>query len=198
MVSFTAIIAYIGLAAIIYFLIKAFAYNKLSSKDIAVLVAIIMLLVIFIASQRYTCPKRYEGFTNSVVTGSIPGRETKSTAVAEDDNQQLKNIIGIDADRYNQIKEKEQAAMDRIRATHRDDMVHTRTHPFNTVPLGSQLYGYTFMPPENWFRAYEAPPICETNGIISMSYRPDPRTASLLELDTKNNITPPLDNNSYT
>jgi len=77
--------------------------------------------------------------------------------------------------------------MNKIQATHKDDMVYTTTHPFNTVPLGTQLYGYTYLPPENWFRAYERPPVCISKKSCPVCPVADPSTAGLLEFDSNNN-----------
>ena len=62
-------------------------------------------------------------------------------------------------------------------------MVNTTTNPLNTVPLGTQLYGYTYMPPENWFRAYEQPPVCITDNNTTVNPVTDPSINCLLEYE---------------
>ena len=58
MISISDTIKYIGIAAIVYFLIKAFARDSLSNLQILVLVVLIMILVIFISCQNVNCPHK--------------------------------------------------------------------------------------------------------------------------------------------
>ncbi|XWV26499.1 hypothetical protein QJ857_gp0570 [Tupanvirus soda lake] len=201
-------IKYIGLAAIVYFLLKAFANNILTNCQIIILVLCIMLFVIFIASQNFNCPNKYKverfdmtnGITNSVYDGPLnhniddddTADEYNNMDHSDDDINDFKDIMGIDKQRYEQIKNTEKNAMDRIRSNHKNEMIHTTTHPFNTVPLGTQLYGYTYLPPENWFRAYERPPVCISEKICAVCPVADPSTAGLLEFDSNNNIMGPM------
>ena len=79
--------------------------------------------------------------------------------------------------------------MDRIAGGYKDEMVYTSTHPFNTVPLGTQLYGYTYLPPENWFRAYERPPVCVTDDRSPVvPVYSSAGVSELMQFDTTNNI----------
>ena len=63
MFTLQGVIKYIALAAIIYFLIKAFAADKLKEKYIILLVLLIMIIVIFITGNKFTCKN------NSTVEG---------------------------------------------------------------------------------------------------------------------------------
>lgn len=58
----------------------------------------------------------------------------------------------LDTEAIEQIKTREANAMAKIVSKYQDNMIYTESHPFNTVPLGSKLYGYTYLPPENWYR----------------------------------------------
>jgi hypothetical protein len=186
-------IKYIGIAAIVYFLLKAFAHNKLTNTQTIILVVCIMALVIFVACQNFNCPKKIipEGFesnnlmvANSTNINMEDGAFNETIEHTDDDINDFKNIVGIDNKRYNVIKTNEKNKIDQIRNSYKNDMVYTTTHPFNTVPLGSQLYGYTYLPPENWFRAYERPPICITDKKSTVGPVADPSIAGLLEFDT--------------
>jgi len=84
--------------------------------------------------------------------------------------------------------------MEKIQSMHKNDMANTNTHPFNTIPLGSQLYGYTYLPPENWFRAYEKPPICTTDKKCRIMPMSDASITGLMEFDTINNVKKPTTN----
>jgi hypothetical protein len=99
--------------------------------------------------------------------------------------------MGIDKQTYEKLIENEKKAMNKIREKQRDEMVYTNTHPFNTIPLGTQLYGYTYLPPENWFRAYERPPVCVTDKQCPVCPIAESNTSGLMEFDTTNNVLGP-------
>jgi len=212
MLSFQNAIKYIGLAAIFYFLIKAFANEKLTNIQIALAVICIMVLVIFIGGQNFTCQQKIERFqeinssiiaplvqTDSLNEDSLNEAplQAPSTGYAEnnyennyenDDIEDLKEIINFDDEQYQKIKNNEKNAMNKIKSKYQNEMVYTTTHPFNTVPLGAQLYGYTYLPPENWFRAYETPPICIMNKRRSVHPVNNPYIAGLMEFDSGDNV----------
>lgn len=207
MISLQDSIKYIAVAAIIYFLLKAFVADKLGEEYIILLVVIIMALVIFIANQNFTCPnkRRLEGYqmTNPAIVNSVyPGptntnepldkpTEWNNTQYPDADIEDMKDIMAIDKETYEKLNENEKKAIDRIRSNYTNEMVYTTTHPFNTVPLGTQLYGYTFLPPENWFRAYERPPVCITDKKCPVCPVADASTSGLMEFDASNNILGP-------
>lgn len=190
-------IKYIGLAAIIYFLIKAFAANILSDKHILILVILIMAVVIFIANQKVGCDRRIEGFQQQIdgITkqpdtpqgASNSSNDWNKQNYNSQDFEDIKNLMNLDIGTYNRLNEQEKQAINKIKSKYRDDMVYTQTNPLNTVPLGSQLYGYTYMPPENWFRAYERPPVCITDKKCQVCPVADASIAGLLEFDSNTN-----------
>lgn len=196
-------IKYIGLAAIIYFLIKAFAANKLPDKYIIVLVILIMAIVIFIVNQQTKCPRKtvegYQITPPSIVPSIYPGPDNKDPVLdkpdewvvkdyTNEDIENLKDIMGINKETYEKLKENEQRAVDKITAGYKNEMVYTTTHPFNTIPLGTQIYGYTYLPPENWFRAYERPPVCISDKRCSVCPIADASVSGLMEFDASNNV----------
>lgn len=213
MFSFEDGIKYIGLAVIFYFLIKAFADDKITNLHVVIIVVCIMVLVFFIGNQNFTCSKKIEGFdevNQNVINKpynrlkNMPNqniydhRDNNINELKNIPNQNiydyhdsdindLRNVINIDEQQYQNIKNNENKIMDKIRSNYKDDMIHTTTHPFNTIPLGSQLYGYTYLPPENWFRAYEKPPVCVTNNRSPIYSMTSPSTAGLMEFDTNVN-----------
>lgn len=212
MISLLDTVKYIGLAAIIYFLLKAFA-KDMSNKKIAIIVGGIMILVIFINTNSTSCPKQVvrEKYnpTEPPIVPSIyaepshadekPLEKTTESinfdlpkSAKDKDIENLKDIVGINKKIYEELKDEEKAAMAKIAAKYRDEMVYTETHPFNTVPLGTQLYGYTYLPPENWFRAYERPPVCVTdNRCPVVPVYTSKGTSELMEFDTTNNVMGP-------
>lgn len=207
MISLQDSIKYIAIAAIIYFLLKAFAADKLKEEHIILLVVLIMALIIFIANQNFTCPnkRRFEGYqmTDTAIVNSVyPGpnntnlpldkpTEWDNTQYPDQDIQDMKDIMAIDKETYEKLTENEKKAIDKIRSNYTNEMVYTTTHPFNTIPLGTQLYGYTFLPPENWFRAYERPPVCITDKKCPVCPIADATTSGLMEFDASNNILGP-------
>jgi hypothetical protein len=206
-------IKYLGLTAIVYFLIKAFADDKLDNKQIAILVIAIMVVAIFIMNQQVDCPKRplkerYQVTDPPLVDSIYPGPNNTDTPMdtiaragptkpaikwVDKDIQDMKSIMGIDKKVYHELVENEKKAKEVIRKGPRfhNEMVYTNTNPFNTVPLGTQLYGYTYLPPENWFRAYERPPVCVTDQRCAVCPLADKGTADLMEFDTTNNVVGP-------
>jgi hypothetical protein len=207
MITFLDLIKYLGLAVIVYLLIKAFVGSKISNEAILILTIIIMAIAIFLMNQCAACPNRYvtEGYrvTDPPIVDSIyPGPDQSDSDLGNPENpmlikytdkdvQDFKDIMGIDKKTYEQIVKNEQKAEKKIRSKWGNEMVFTNTHPFNTVPLGTQLYGYTYLPPENWFRAYERPPVCVTDKRCPVCPIADSGTADLLEFDTSNNAVAP-------
>ena len=210
MISLEDGIKYAGLTAIIYFLIKAFADDKLGNTEICCLVLFIMVPIIFVCGQisKKKCQKRMEPFqiTDPPVVPSIyPGPPNTDPVLGvvqvppplpasaqNQDVQDFKSIVPINLQTYDALLNQEDQAKNRIRQAYTNEMVFTETNPFNTVPLGTQLYGYTFLPPENWFRAYERPPICISNDPqIVRPIGEGNYVADLLEFDTRSNVPGP-------
>lgn len=209
-------IKYVGLAAIIFFLTKAFIGDKLSNQEIALFVFIVILIIWFLTMQNnynsnpnlntLALREKYQITDPPVVDSIYPGPDNTERRIdklnprpksmpdadIDKDVRDFKDIAGIDKKTYEALIKNEQKAEDRIRDNYRDEMVYTSTHPFNTVPLGTQLYGYTYLPPENWFRAYERPPVCVTDKKCPVCPIAEGGSSSgLMEFDTSNNITGP-------
>ncbi len=213
MISFQDSVKYIGLTIIIYFLIKAFTDNAIDDKQIAFLVVCIMGLVLFLSYPKQKCGKKYKSeqyqitepyqITNPPLVDSIyPQKENsdskpdvspryKNIEYGDQDIQDFKDIMRIDKKTYKKLMNNEQKAMDVILANQRNEMVYTETNPFNTIPLGTQLYGYTYLPPENWFRAYERPPVCVSDKKCPVCPTAYSNTAELMQFDTSNNVVGP-------
>lgn len=197
MFSLNDIIKYVGFALIIYFLLKAFANNKLSNKQISLIVLVITILVVIICSQTFGCSKnRIEKFEN-MESNTKNGEYLKSNLILENENSpninqtgeyeytpQLAKLLGIDLEKYKKIIDRENDAKKKIKSAYTNDMALTTTNPLNTVPLGKAIYGYTFLPPENWFRAYDTPPVCHSLGDTQVHYSVPKSTEGLLEFDT--------------
>lgn len=178
-------IKYIGLAIFIFLLIKSLQQsNTISSNDKEIaLIAFIIVLNISILSSNNNCPKT-EGY-KVLQTPLVPSvyeevndeteeeendegeEEVKNKyeikVYEDEDIKEMRKMLGISDEKMQKLRDNEQKAADIITSNYQYDMVNTTSHPFNTVPLGTRLYGYTLMPPENWFRAYEKPPVCVTD-----------------------------------
>jgi hypothetical protein len=208
MISLQDSIRYIALAAIIYFLVKAFANDTLDNQQIALLVICILLVVAFLMYQT-SCPapkrsvEKYQITDPPVVDSIYPGPPNTNPVLGkpevpptrpkyeDPDIRDFKDIMGIDKKTYEALVKNEERAENKIRSRYQDEMVFTSTHPFNTVPLGTQLYGYTYLPPENWFRAYERPPVCVTDKKCNVCPIAEKSAAGLMEFDTSNNVMGP-------
>ena len=205
------IITYAGLTAIIYFLIRAFTEDALDNKQTLLLLVCIMVPVMFLCDQSLqTCPKKnaetyreHYQVTDPPVTASIyPGPPNQDPVLgkvqippalpAASDNldiQDFKDTLPINRKIYAELVDNEEKAKNKIRSTFTNEMVFTESDPFNTIPLGTQMYGYTFLPPENWFRAYDRPPVCISDTRPLMEPIIDGNsTRDLLEFDTMSNI----------
>ena len=150
MISFTLedVIKYVGLAAIIYFLIKAFANDKISNTHIVFIIICVMVLVIFITKQNTNCQKKIEGYqtvskNQNIERGYVP--DDDHYHYEDDDMRDFKDTLGINKQKYEEIKDEEQNIMKNIRRQQKYNMMYTETNPFNTVPLGKRLYGYTYI-----------------------------------------------------
>jgi hypothetical protein len=197
MLSIPNIIKYLGLTAMFYFLIKAFSSNKLTDFQIICAVITIMIFVIFVARQNFSCTREgYQTYNMPRIYGN--GNTDNDVRIyqgnddfsyEDDDIRELKDAIGIDKIKYQQIKNREKEAMNRIKSQYKYDMVRTMTNPLNTIPLGASIYGYTYLPPENWFRAYERPPVCITDKKCPVCPIVDPTVTNLMEFDTNHDDT---------
>ena len=203
MITWQNILLYIGVAAIIFFLLKALTTNMLTNSQISLIVLIIMVLVILLLNQCTLCSKNKnkETFRNvggirspsapSVYRPSEPS-VSKCPDYSNEDLENLKDDMDIDYNRYSAIKNQENNAKKRIRQGYVREMVYTTTNPINTVPLGSTLHDYTYLPPENWFRAYEQPPVCIIDQPSNVSPIADPSISGLIEFESENNIIAPM------
>src|SRR5438876_1152761 len=94
-------IIYLGLTAIIFFLIKAFTYNKIPNGHIAVLTILIMILIIFITMQKDCRVNKVEGYqmTGKPIKNNKHNLSSNSLEI-DKDVQDFKDIIGIDKKMY--------------------------------------------------------------------------------------------------
>jgi hypothetical protein len=205
MISLQDSVRYIGLTIVIWCLLKALGSDMSdmsNPKTIFLLVAIVF--VVLLLTHRRSCDKKeeYQMTAPPVVDSIYPQRDNTDTKPDKEkrymdveyedaDIKDFKDIMAIDKKTYKKILDNEQNAMDAIQKKHTNEMVYTTTNPFNTVPLGTQLYGYTYLPPENWFRAYERPPVCVTEQKCPVCPISGSSTADLMQFDTSNNIAGP-------
>lgn len=203
MISLQDSIKYAALAIILFCLLKAFSAEGTDDKELGILVVCILFVVFILTYQtQVKCKKlkeRYQMTAPPLVDSIYPEKPNvdekpdveipyKNTEYVDADIRDFKDIMAIDKKTYKKILDNEQKAMDAIQKKHTNEMVYTTTHPFNTVPLGTQLYGYTYLPPENWFRAYERPPVCVTDQRCPVCPSAYGNTADLMEFDTSNNV----------
>lgn len=175
------LVKYGGLGLITYLLIKAFTDGLMEEKHIYVLVTLIMVPIVLLGFGSDSCPRLKENYqiTDPPIVPSIypgpPDQDRVLGTVAapppmppmpmvDQDIKDQMSITGIDMKIYDALGAEEERAKDKIRASYTNDMIYTESNPLNTIPLGTQIYGYTYLPAENWFRAYERPPPCLVNG----------------------------------
>lgn len=177
--------------------------NSLKNHQIIWMVIIIIVLVIVVVNLRTQCPRRefYQEIDtlSSENTQAIDDTITGNTIDIDEETKEQLAIGGVDPKAYQDLVEREEEAAEKIRSSFQGEMVYTSTNPFNTVPLGQSRGktpikcstqssgGYTYLPPENWFRAYEQPPVCITDRQSVVHPSADPSTAGLLEYDAFHN-----------
>lgn len=188
--TFIDTIKYIGLAIFIFFLLKAMAGEILSNCQILIIVLCIMILVLIIVAQTLDCARqkkhKLEKFTNDV--DEVSSNNIIPTTFDDDVNNASESDTipttfndNIDTkDKLKMLISRENEAKSRIRKGYSGEMKYTRSHPFNTMPLGSQIYGYSYLPPENWFRPYE---MYQLNISCDDDVKPSNQTYNLLEID---------------
>lgn len=201
MITFDDGVKYIGLIAVVYFVVKAFVHDKITNKQTYLLVMIITVPIIALAihmSQK-KCNRRdvvrerqiYEPqfdslsfsrtpgvvepfqITDPPITSSIyPGPLNADPVLGKVNIPQtppafnfpevagIENSGVINKQNYQGLIAQEERAKDNIRQSWTNEMIFTESNPLNTIPLGSQVYQMTYLPPENWFRGYDTPPVC--------------------------------------
>lgn len=165
------IIKYIGIAAVLFFLIKAFIGNKLDNTQLIILIILIMIIIIFIACQSFTCKKGYERFREL----NNLNNSNNSNNFAEN---QKENNIGCPVVGKTVGKKVDQNSA---------SIFPTNIQPNNNnnelrFPKETDLHGYTYLPQE--FSFYERPPVCVTDKVCPVCPLIDPSTFGLLEFDT--------------
>lgn len=148
-------VKYCGILIILTFLLKYLIPNVGYVE--AFIISLIFVTVFTVLTTKTMCKNSSEKFVNSVnrpiYSDNIQEYTDSNDVIVNKTvpNQQLNQQL------INQIDKREKEAADKIKSNYEYDMKYTESHPFNTVPMGSNLYGYTFLPPENWFRPYEYP-----------------------------------------
>jgi hypothetical protein len=197
-----------GIAIVSACLIKGLVKDVSNNRLMIIILGIVAFIFIIMKETTSKCKikENYQITDTPLVDSIYDGPDNEEHADAEvivrkpakfddKDLDDLENIMGIDKDVLRKLIENEKKAKDVIRKTWRDEMVYTDSNPFNTVPLGTQLYGYTYLPPENWFRAYERPPVCVTDSPNNVMPIVEQDTIGLMQFDAARNISGPMDMN---
>ena len=214
--SFSNTWKYIVLAILLFLLTKAFCGEQVENVKIIILIVLVMSVIIFMdnaggATRRegfdptdpayvksvYPSPSMRPKLRDDTLWAPAPDlsetEEYNPELMKDQDLVDLKDIMGIDKITEKGLIQKETEAEQKIKDRHRNEMQYTNSHPYNTIPLGSQIYSYTYLPPENWFRAYERPPVCITDRAHKNEVYPvgENKYTDLMEFDTTAHITGP-------
>jgi hypothetical protein len=203
MISMQDTIKYVGMALILFCLLKAFMGN-LDNQKLALIITLVVGMTFLIANSRDNCPLK-EGYTivNPPLVDSIyPGAENidspdippvypEHKQYSDEDIENMKDIVALDKQTYERLISNENKAKNKIISNYKNEMAYSESNPFNTVPLGTQLYGYTYLPPENWFRAYERPPVCVSDKRSAVNPMVGDSVCGLMQFDTSRNVTGP-------
>jgi hypothetical protein len=206
MIDLNKLFFYFLQALVVGLLIKALTPETENFK-IAILSSIIILTLIILNKESFQSKKKIEGYDTlkrplvssvfekpSTYSPQKFIRDVDMTKYPDKDVEDLKNIMMVDKKLISALDDNEKKAREVIRKNYQDDMRFTNTHEFNTVPLGSQIYSYTYLPPENWFRAYERPPVCisDQKCPVCPTISSGSSMVGLMEFDAASNITGPL------
>ena len=108
------------------------------------------------------------------------------------DVEDMKDLMGIDRERWAILRENVNNAKARIASRWQDEMKYTQSNPLNTIPLGANLdKGYTMLDPIQWFRAWDRPPVCRTDKQCPVCPVAPSGTDEYLQFDARDNITGP-------
>lgn len=208
MLNLNKLFFYLLQGLVIFLLIKALT-PETNNANIAFLSAAIIIVVIVLNRETFEKPERMTtvsasntggGIIESVFSGPPTApprklvRDVDTTKYPDEDIEDLKDIMMVDKKLIQRLDENEKKAREKIRAEYKDDMRFTNTHEFNTIPLGSQIYSYTMLPPENWFRAYERPPTCisDRKCPVCPTISSGSSMVGLMEFEAASNVTGPL------
>lgn len=177
------IIKYFSGGLVIWLMTKAFVGDKVENNKITSLTIIIVIIAYLLCDAFNKCDmrERYEGLNDKKPSDEDVFMEPNNEN--EDDIENMKKVFNIDEDKYNDVIARENEAKEKIKSNYKYDMKYTNSNPLNTKPLGASIYGYTFLPPENWFRAYEAPPVCITDKRSAVVPIIGSSTEGLMEFD---------------
>ncbi len=201
------------IVVISYFLIKAFMDEQVNDMNASLISLVIGLSINYALSKHIFSSegehKRLEGFKD-VANGScrdyyttsvydpnykpLPAQPNKvKKEYTDPDLEDMEDVALVDRKKMEQLQNNEDKARAEIRAGYKDEMKYTTSHEFNTRPLGAQIYSYTMLPPENWFRAYDRPPVCVSEKYNTVNpASSSSTTANLMEFDTLANVSRPL------
>lgn len=191
------ILYYIIFAIIIWFVFKWVDDGKCSNTTLSTLVFFV-LIIIFLMNQfgsiSNSCPPcsvKKEYFETSQY---IP-QDTSKDFSPEYDNKYLNPT---DPDLIAKQKREHEIA-NNIKSGYQYDMKYDQGNPLNTQPLGQKLYDneYTYLPPSNWMRPFERPPVCVTDKRCPVCPALTEGTNSnLLEYEEAENLVGPVNINA--
>lgn len=186
------------IVVISYFLIKAFAEKEVNDMNASLISLAVGLGANYLLSKNIT-KEKHEGFQDiangsckDYYTTSVYDPKYKPIKYSDPDIKDMEDIAMIDKSKMEQLQLNEDKARAEIRKGYKDEMKYTTSHEFNTRPLGAQIYSYTMLPPENWFRAYDRPPVCVSDKYNTVVPSYSSSYANLMEFDTSANVSRPL------
>jgi hypothetical protein len=187
-----------------YYLIKRSQWGLSDMNRLMICFAVPLVYLLIVQNKGSV---KYEGFEadpsvvdeDEMVEDSnvkpYPGKPEHTDADVAD----AREIAAIDKKELREINEREAEERKKIRKEYQYEMPYTIAHEYNTRPLGRQVPGYTYLPPENWFRPWDRVPICVGGG--KFDARPTTASASLdqqyLEFDTHVEVEKPMEINTH-
>lgn len=194
-----------------YYFVKHSSW-KLSSMNTLMISFAIPLIYLLITKN-----KKYEGFDAEADNNQQSANSTYDTEYNDDSNTTIeeidkelnypgkpdyvdpdiadaREIANIDKAALREINMREAEERKKIRKQYRYEMPYTIAHEYNTRPLGRAVPGYTYLPPENWFRPWDREPICAGNkGPAMPTTSSAPLDQQYLEFDTHVDIERPIE-----
>jgi len=114
------------------------------------------------------------------------------TRYANKDVRDLENMNHVNPERLAILRDNINRRRAAIANRWQDEMKYTQITPENTVPLGQNVdKGYTMLDPIQWFRAWERPPVCQTDKQCPVCPVAPEGTEEYMQFDSRDNISGP-------
>lgn len=183
-INFTNSVYYLILFIVISCVLLAVHTGNYSYFHISIM--IILMMVVFV-SLNYLLP-----INSKCSIEKFEMNPAYKTPTIESSDKDYANPTNPDLIEKNK---RDAEASAQIKANYKYDMKYDNGNPLNTIPLGENPYknDYVYLPPSNWLKPFERPPVCVTDKKCPVCPGYTTGTnAELLTYEDSNHIVPPI------